>query len=714
VMVRLSIKTKVALLVAALVALVIATLWAANKYYIRDALVAQRRVQISRLFSDQARLFNQLSHERAQLAGSAARAGETMARLRRLEQLPWLDVEWDAFISQDLKGELQRFPGAVKLGVWFEPFAFSPKERYRGYSATLSPEGVRVVVETGTSSKAAQIGRSVSSKSAGALMTKEGSVGPPPVLYDYHTERWYSSLVPERDPQGHPTRPGGMKEEMWYGPHGDEAGLLLTVSRLMVDDDGAVLGVATADWDLHHLVADIENFQPTSTSQAFLIDPRTTTFAAVASRQDLAHRDVGAVAWGTFALRLPDDEESVDLALATGVRWVHKVTLENGLVFGLLVPEAEVLGPIPEIERFLVMMGAVTVVATLLLAFSVTAYLFRPLRKVARATRHLAEGDFATPLPENQGDEVNHLVAELQKVVRYFHHIEEALEALSQGRTDNAIAPWGPADTLSASLSSLNGTIKMLTDDLRLKFLRLGAGDRHDPKWQRQYTGVWRSLVDDVNGFADQFVRPLSEVSAVLDRIAAGEIDARLDGPYMGEFAALQHSLNMALDRQQRLIESHGALLPPGSRLPLSFEQHPGVSNGAPLVKPDRTDLQQMNVLLVQDDPVEQATITRLLAELGCSVSTAADAADALTRLSEEIFDLVVLESGQHATSEEDACKLIRSGGPRNLEVPIVAIGSNQEPEKQARVFEAGASHYLVKPYSQGAFVNAVRRFSRR
>jgi CheY-like chemotaxis protein len=224
---------------------------------------------------------------------------------------------------------------------------------------------------------------------------------------------------------------------------------------------------------------------------------------------------------------------------------------------------------------------------------------------------------------------------------------------------------------------------------------------------------VWRGLIDEVNGFADQFALPLSEVSAVLDRIAAGEFDARLDGPYMGEFAALQHSLNMALERQQRLIESYGALPPPGNRLPLPSEQRPGVSNGATLVKPDRTDLQQMNVLLVQDDPVEQETITRLLAELGCSVSTAADAADALTRLGEEIFDLVVLESGHHATSEEDACKLIRSGGVLNLEVPIVAIGSNQEPEKQARVFEAGASHYLVKPYSQGAFVNAVRRFSR-
>ncbi len=713
-MVRLSIKTKVALLVATLVALVIATMWAANRYYIRDALVAQRREQISRLFSDQARLFNQLSHERAQLAGSAARAGETMARLRKLDQLPWLDVEWDAFISQDLKGELQRFPGAVKLGVWFEPFAFSPKERYRGYSATLSPEGVRVVVETGTSSKAAQIGRVISSKSAGALMTKEGSVGPPPVLFDYHSERWYGSLVTPRDSQGHPIGPAAMKEEMWYGPHGDEAGLLLTVSRLMVDDDGAVLGVATADWDLHHLVADIENFQPTSTSQAFLIDPRTTTFAAVASRQDLAHRDVGAVAWGTFVLRMPDGEESVNLELATGVRWVHKVTLENGLMFGLLVPEAEVLGPIAEIERFLVMLGTGAVIATLLLAFSMTSYFFRPLRLGSRAIRRIAEGDFTTPLPENQGQEVAEVVNELRQLVRYLHHLEDSLEALRQGRTDTAIAPWGPADALSASLVTLNSTIKMLTDDLRLKFLRLAAGDRHDPKWQRQYGGVWRGLVDDVNDFADQFVRPLSEVSAVLDRVAAGEFDARLDGPFMGEFAALQHSLNVALDRQQNVIDSRGAHFYRVTDIPIPHDERGLGPNGASLKPLSSSTVLQMNVLLIQENPSEQETITRVLAELGCSVSTVADTADALARLSEERFDLVVVEPGEDTMSEEAFCKLIRSGGGRNLEIPIVAIGTTQAPEEQARVFEAGASHYLVKPYSHGAFLSAVRRFSRR
>lgn len=538
--------------------------WYSSSAKIHGELVSQRREQFAKLFSDQVRYLNQLSRERAQLAGSAARAGEGVMRLRHKGELSWSESAWDSFLLEDLKSELQRYPEVLRLGIWFEPQSFSPNEKLRGYSATLAPEGVTGAIEAGPPLKKdppkiesvnkGQSKETNEGKEGKKELKKDGKsvkVTPveetlPPINFDYHKERWYSALV------GKAKIDHSSDDEVWYGPYTDGPALLMTVSKLMRNDDGSILGVATADWELHRLVSDIEQFKPTGTSQAFLIDPRSSSFAAVGSRQDLVQRDVGAVGWGSFALHLPDGEVGVVFPLATGNRWIHKTTLDNGLVFGLVVPEIEALAPIQSVEDNVLTIGVLAFSIIVVLMVPVSGAFLRPVRSSIELLRRVSSGGWSreTELPVLNAD-MELLTKAVDQAVRYVTSVEDAVKAVSSGHTE---LPETAAQSMDRAIVSrevidLMATCRMFTEDVRLKLARLADGDTRDPVWQREYSGFWRVVLRELETFSATYTTPLREISAVLDSVAEGDMSARLDGPYSGEFAVVQQSLNRALDR---------------------------------------------------------------------------------------------------------------------------------------------------------------------
>jgi methyl-accepting chemotaxis protein len=63
-----------------------------------------------------------------------------------------------------------------------------------------------------------------------------------------------------------------------------------------------------------------------------------------------------------------------------------------------------------------------------------------------------------------------------------------------------------------------------------------------------RFEGSYRALVTGLNGVLDAVVAPIAEASAVLQRVAARDVAARMAGSYRGDFAALQQALNTAVE----------------------------------------------------------------------------------------------------------------------------------------------------------------------
>ncbi|HEX7307979.1 response regulator transcription factor [Lentzea sp.] len=102
------------------------------------------------------------------------------------------------------------------------------------------------------------------------------------------------------------------------------------------------------------------------------------------------------------------------------------------------------------------------------------------------------------------------------------------------------------------------------------------------------------------------------------------------------------------------------------------------------------------SVLLVEDDPVVRAAVTRALTGQGHMVHGVALAIEALREVTATAYDVVVLDLGLPDLDGGDALRMIR--GVTNT--PVVIATARDDEAEIIRLLNAGADDYLVKPFS--------------
>jgi DNA-binding response OmpR family regulator len=114
-------------------------------------------------------------------------------------------------------------------------------------------------------------------------------------------------------------------------------------------------------------------------------------------------------------------------------------------------------------------------------------------------------------------------------------------------------------------------------------------------------------------------------------------------------------------------------------------------------------------ILLVDDELSVQKLLTYPLRKEGYDVVPALDGHEALDRLREGNFDLVVLDVMMPKLDGFDVCRQIRSRST----VPIIMLTAKTEEIDKVLGLELGADDYITKPFSVNGFrsrVGAVRR----
>ena len=114
-------------------------------------------------------------------------------------------------------------------------------------------------------------------------------------------------------------------------------------------------------------------------------------------------------------------------------------------------------------------------------------------------------------------------------------------------------------------------------------------------------------------------------------------------------------------------------------------------------------------LLLVDDDPVFIATLTRSLQRKQCEVHCAANSADALTLLeTEKDFDLMLLDLNLDG---ESGLKLLQQILHRQPDARIVMLTAYASVATAVDAIKRGAENYLCKPVTANdiiALLNAV------
>src|ERR687892_2162463 len=110
-------------------------------------------------------------------------------------------------------------------------------------------------------------------------------------------------------------------------------------------------------------------------------------------------------------------------------------------------------------------------------------------------------------------------------------------------------------------------------------------------------------------------------------------------------------------------------------------------------------------ILLVDDEHAVQKLLAYPLRKEGYEVVSALDGREALERLRDGSFDLVVLDLMLPRVDGFDVCRQIRA----HSTVPIIMLTAKTEEIDRVLGLELGADDYITKPFSVREFRSRVK-----
>ena len=115
-------------------------------------------------------------------------------------------------------------------------------------------------------------------------------------------------------------------------------------------------------------------------------------------------------------------------------------------------------------------------------------------------------------------------------------------------------------------------------------------------------------------------------------------------------------------------------------------------------------------ILVVDDEPQIRRVMLATLVSHGYIVSIARNGQEALDKVREERFDLILLDVNMPGIAGMEACRIIRS----QSDIPIVILSIRDAEKEKVEALDAGADDYVTKPFSMPELLARIRAALRR
>lgn len=133
--------------------------------------------------------------------------------------------------------------------------------------------------------------------------------------------------------------------------------------------------------------------------------------------------------------------------------------------------------------------------------------------------------------------------------------------------------------------------------------------------------------------------------------------------------------------------------------------------------QPENMSLEGVNILLVEDNPLNQDIAKFLLENMGAHIQMANNGQEAVEQFSASQpgdIDIILMDIMMPVMNGYEAAKSIRSMDRQDAtEIPIVAMTANAFTDDKQQAFEAGMNEHLAKPLDKDLLLKTLYSFSK-
>ncbi|MBV8894950.1 MAG: response regulator [Acidobacteriaceae bacterium] len=117
------------------------------------------------------------------------------------------------------------------------------------------------------------------------------------------------------------------------------------------------------------------------------------------------------------------------------------------------------------------------------------------------------------------------------------------------------------------------------------------------------------------------------------------------------------------------------------------------------------------HVLVAEDNAINQRVAAILLTKLGYTPDLASDGKQALEKMQQRDYDIVLMDCQMPIMDGFEAAAAIRALPNGRSRVPIIAVTANVLAGQREKCLESGMNDYIPKPISRDVLENAIQKF---
>lgn len=182
-------------------------------------------------------------------------------------------------------------------------------------------------------------------------------------------------------------------------------------------------------------------------------------------------------------------------------------------------------------------------IATLLITPAIT----KPINRMLEVIREFSLGNYDVHLDIKNKDEFGELADGLRNLRAAQQEKIKAAERIAHGEIQKVV-PASERDALAHAFNKEIETFQNLIAEADILINANKEGNLQLRGDVNKFEGGWKLFIEGINSILDAIVNPINEASSVLNKLASGDLSARMNGDYKGDYAKIKTDVNKLAD----------------------------------------------------------------------------------------------------------------------------------------------------------------------
>jgi methyl-accepting chemotaxis protein len=204
--------------------------------------------------------------------------------------------------------------------------------------------------------------------------------------------------------------------------------------------------------------------------------------------------------------------------------------------------------------KIMIILMTIGVIAAMGLGLFFAYNISKPVNKLVEAAEKLSAGDVDVEVEQNSSDEIGELMGAFKKMTDNIKRQVNIAEKISNGDLSAQVVVQSDKDVLNKSFVKVVDTLKAVTAEIAALSGAAVDGNLSVRGNSDKYSGSYKDIVVGINDTLDAVIGPLNVAAEYVDRIAKGDIPAKITTAYKGDFNEIKLNLNMCIDAVNQLI----------------------------------------------------------------------------------------------------------------------------------------------------------------